>query len=202
MTKSDSFPKSKKKWYTTKLSLALIFNNSYQKIVNNQILVLHLIFTNMSMVLSINEGLPLHPGKGVPFLQFSTKDKESCSLPFLTGRCSYFSAQYTRPLTNRPISPASSPTIPHFKLDLLAILYWYDSSPNQVFCRMPFEQYAFPLFVLLTMAKEVLQFWQIPHSSSRRRTRTKTFYWLLCQWVGPTLTTDQCWELLNNPIPK
>lgn len=186
MTKSDSLPKSKGKWYTTKLSLALIFNNRYRKTVNNQVLVLHLIFTNMFMILSITEGLPLHPGKGVPFLQVSTKDKESCSLPFLTGRCSYFSAQHTRPLTNGPLWPASSPTIPYFKLDLLAILYCYDSSPNQVFCIVPYEQYAFPLFVLLTMAKEILQFLQIPHSSSRRRTRTKTFYCLLCQWAGPT----------------
>lgn len=156
MTQSDSFPKSKEKWYTTKLSLPLIFNSSYRKILNHQILVLHLIFTNMFMVLSISEDPPLHLGKEVSFLQVLTKDKESYSLPFLIGRCSYFLAQHTWPLTNRPLFPASSPTIPHFKPDLLAILYCYDFSPNQVFCIVPFEQCSFPLFVLLTMAKEIL----------------------------------------------
>ena len=56
------------------------------------------------------------------------KDKEPYSLPFLRGQCSNFTAHMA--FLNLAHSPASPPTISHFKLDLLAILNWYGSPPK------------------------------------------------------------------------
>ena len=56
------------------------------------------------------------------------KDKEPYSLPFLSGQCCNFTAHMA--FLDLAHLPTSSPTTPHFKLDLLAILNCYGSPPK------------------------------------------------------------------------
>lgn len=85
-----------------------------------------------------------------------------------------------------PISSASSPTIPHFKLDLLAILYCFVSPPESGVLHSAFWiVWLSPLCsfgngwkkstVLLSNSQLILEV----------RIKTKTFYWPFCQWVHP-----------------